>query len=422
MEEKRMTASGIPVYFYPNPALHGFCLSLYVRAGSLYERAEGNGETHFIEHMVFRNINFRMKGGLYPLLDRCGLSFNAETYKEFVQFYIVGAKEHFADAVTVFSHLFDPMVLPRDQIDPERMRIKSEIRESDEETSLDYFSDGIVWKDTSLARSILGRAGTLDRMGSNYLTDAAKRIFSRNNLFFYITGAVVPTDLDRFCAALSAPVEATVPDRDNTAPLPKDFGNRPREIFVKNSEETVVRFSFDFDPTRYSNAELMLLYDILFYGECGKVYRELSDKTGLIYSFDPCMERYRNVGVLHLKYEVRPANLYRSVEIVCEILRGLKAGLTDELDYVRPLYLDNSGLLFDNAEEFNWNRAYEVHILDCPYPDHAARSKAFAEVSPQRISQIAKEVFRTCNLTLALKGNKRQIKGEDLLKITDILG
>ena len=422
MEEKHMTASGIPVYYYPNPSLHGFCLSLYVRAGSVYEAEQGNGETHFIEHMVFRNINHRMNGGLYPLLDRCGLSFNAETYKEFVQFYIVGAKEHFTDAVTVFSHLFDPMVLPRDQILPERMRIKSEIRESDEATSLDYFADHVVWKDTSLARSILGRAGTLDKMGSAYLADAAKRVFSRNNLFFYVTGAVEKESLREFCAALSSPVEETVPLRDNTVPLPENFGNRPREIFLKNSEETVVRFSFDFDPQKYTNAELMLLYDILFYGECGKVYRELSDKTGLVYSFDPCLERYRNGGVLHLKYEVRPANLERSVEIVCGILRKLKEGLTDELDYVRPLYLDNSGLLFDSAEEFNWNRAYEVQVLDCPYPDHAARKQAFAQVSPERISQIAKEIFRACNLTLALKGRKKQVNRENLLKITDTLG
>ncbi len=422
MEEKRMTKSGIPVYSYPNPAMHGFCLSLYVRAGSLYETDTQSGETHLIEHMVFRNINHRMQGEMYPMLDRCGLSFNAETYKEFVQFYIVGAKEHFSDAVTVFSHLFDPMILPRDQIVPEKMRIKSEIRESNEATSLDYFSDRMVWGNTSLARSILGRAGTLDKMGSTYLTRAAKRIFSKNNMFFYLTGAVSPSDLETFCAALSTPVETEAEARDNTAPLPENFGNRPREIFVKNSDETVVRFSFDFDPQKYTNAELMLLYDILFYGECGKIYRELSDKTGLVYSFDPCLERYRNGGVLHLKYEVRPGNLERSVQIVCAILQGLKTGLTDELDYVRPLYLDNSGLLFDNSEEFNWNRAYEVHILDCPYPDHDARKEAFASVSKERISQLAREIFRTCNLTLAIKGRKKQVNRENLLEITGMLG
>lgn len=422
MEERYVTASGIPAYVYRNNRLHGFCLSLYVRGGSLYEGAENNGETHFIEHMVFRNINYRMNGMLYPMLDRCGLSFNAETYKEFVQFYIVGAKEHFSDAVTVFSHLFDPMVVPREQIDPERMRIKSEIRESNENTSLDYFSDSIVWKDTPLARSITGRAGTLDRMGSKFLKEAALRIFSRKNLFFYITGSVSDEDLDFFCTALSAPVGDSSPLRDNTTPLPKDFQNRPCKIFLKNSDETEVRFSFDFDPARYTNAELMLLFDILFYGECGKVYRELSDRTGLIYSFDPSLERYRNAGALHLKYEVRPANLLRSVEIVCKILQGIKAGLTEELDFVRPLYLDNGGLLLDNVEEFNWNRAYEVHILECPYPDHAARKRAFAAVSPERIVQISREIFCPQNLTLALKTNKRQWKEEELLFLFDALG
>jgi len=421
MEEKLLTASGIPVYAYPNPALHGFCLSLYVRAGSMYETEAQSGETHLIEHMVFRNINQRMNGGLYPLLDRCGLSFNAETYKEFVQFFIVGAKEHFADAVTVFSHFFDPMILPRDQIDPERMRVKSEIRESDEGTSLDYFSDHIVWKDTSLERSILGRASTLDRMGTNYLQDAARRIFSRNNLFFYVTGAVSDADLKVFCSRMDTPVEETVPFRNNDAPLPENFTHRPREIFLKNSDETVVRFSFDFDAARYTNAELMLLYDILFYGECGKIYRELSDKTGLIYSFDPCLERYRNGGVLHLKYEVRPGDLYRSVELVCQILNGLKQGLTDELDYVRPLYLDNGGLLFDSAEEFNWNRAYEVQILGCPYPDHASRARAFASVTPERISAVAADIFHPSHLTFAMKGKKRQVDSEKLLRILEKL-
>ena len=422
MEEKFVTAAGIPLYAYRNPALHGFCLSLYVRAGAMYEEAERNGETHFVEHMLFRSINRRMDGGLYPLLDRCGLSFNAETYKEFVQFYLVGSSSHFADAVTVFSHLFDPMDLPRSEIDPERQRIKSEIRESNEETSLEYFSDGIVWENTSLARSILGRHKTLDTIGRSALRDAARRVFSPNNLFFYVTGNVTDAQIADFCSALSVPLENSAPFRDNTAPAPANFQNRPREIFVKSGDETSLRFSFDFDATSCTHAEMMLLYDILFYGECGKIYRELSDRTGLIYSFDPSLERYGNIGVLHLRYEVRPANLVRSVELVCQILCNLKKGLTDELDYVRPLYLDNGGLLLDNAEDLNWNRAYEVHILNCAYPSHEDRKKAFASVSPQRISQLAREIFRPENLTLAIKGNKKWKSEKALLDLVEKLG
>lgn len=422
MEERFMTAASVPLYVYRNPSLHGFCLSLYVRAGSLYETEEQSGEAHFIEHMVFRNIQARMNGGLYPLLDRCGLSFNAETNKEFVQFYITGSSAHFSDAVTVFSHLFDPLSLPRSQIDPERMRVKSEIRESDEETSLEYFSDGIVWQGTSLARSILGRPRTLNRMGRSYLQAAAERFFSRNNLFFYLTGGVSDLQIREMCDRIATPLPLTAPAHGNLAPRPERFFDRPSEIFVKRGDETAIRFSFDFDAARYSHAEIMLLYDILFYGECGKIYRELSDRTGLIYSFDPALERYRNLGVLHLKYEVRPAELVRSVGIVTEILCGLKRGLTDELQYVLPIYLDNGPLMLDHIEELNWTRAYEVHILDCPYPDHAARAAAFAAVSPERISQIAREIFRPQNLTLAVKGDPKRIDTALLQKTIEKLG
>lgn len=420
MEEVFSTAS-LPVYAYRNAALHGFCLSLYVRAGSMYETAEENGVSHCLEHMVFRNVNRSMNGELYKFLDRCGLSFNAVTYKELVQFYIVGATEHFDDAVTVFSHIFDPMDLPRSEIEPEIRRIKSEIREADEFTCLDYFADGCVWEDTSLARSILGPVGNLNRMGSRFLADAARRMFSGNNMFFYVTGNVSDAALSRFCSSVP-PLEATVPLRQNDAPLPRSFCRRPHRIFLKNSDETVVRFSFDFDSARYSHAELMLLYDILFYGECGKVFRELSERTGLIYSFDSSIERFRNGGVIHLKYEVRQNDLYRSVELVRNLLNELKRGITDELETVRPLYLDNGDLMLDNAEDLNWNRAYEVHFLNCPYPTHEARKQAFAAVQPQRIAQIAREIFRRDNLTFAMKGNRRRVDCDLLESVLSDLG
>lgn len=420
MEEVFSTAS-LPVYAYRNAALHGFCLSLYVRAGSMYETAEENGVSHCLEHMVFRNVNRSMNGELYKFLDRCGLSFNAVTYKELVQFYIVGATEHFDDAVTVFSHIFDPMDLPCSEIEPEIRRIKSEIREADEFTCLDYFADECVWEDTSLARSILGPVGNLNRMGSRFLADAARRMFSGNNMFFYVTGNVSDAALSRFCASVPA-LESSVSLRQNDAPLPRSFCRRPHRIFLKNSDETVVRFSFDFDPARYSHAELMLLYDILFYGECGKVFRELSERTGLIYSFDSSIERFRNGGVIHLKYEVRQNDLYRSVELVRNLLNELKRGITDELETVRPLYLDNGDLMLDNAEDLNWSRAYEVHFLNCPYPTHDARKRAFAAVQPQRIAQIAREIFRRDHLTFAMKGNRRRVDCDFLESTLSDLG
>ena len=85
MEQKFITKNQVEIFSYPGEHLHSFCIGLYLKAGSLYESAEENGITHFLEHVVIRNINWLMDGQLYPYLDRLGLMFNACTYKEFVQ-------------------------------------------------------------------------------------------------------------------------------------------------------------------------------------------------------------------------------------------------------------------------------------------------------------------------------------------------
>ena len=136
-EQMLMTGNHVPVYSYANPHLHSFCLCLYLRAGSLYETDEKNGISHFFEHIVFKNINHKYHGELYRILDRLGLEFNGCTYKEFMQFVITGATVHFNEAAEILTAIFEPFVLPSADIATERRRVKSELREADEFTSLD---------------------------------------------------------------------------------------------------------------------------------------------------------------------------------------------------------------------------------------------------------------------------------------------
>ncbi len=77
----------------------------------------------------------------------------------------------------------------------------------------------------------------------------------------------------------------TVPVRQNFAPVPTAFFHREAHVSVKNSDYHYIRFSFDVDVRRYSRAELYLIYDILFSGDMSRIYQELSEKAGYIYSF-----------------------------------------------------------------------------------------------------------------------------------------
>ncbi|MCI7099272.1 MAG: insulinase family protein [Lachnospiraceae bacterium] len=416
-ELELMTDNRVPVYSYANPHLHSFCLCLYLRAGSLFESDDENGISHFFEHMVFKNINRKYGGKLFELLDRLGLEFNGCTYKEFMQFEITGACVHFKEAAEILTSIFEPFTLPAEDIATERRRIKSELRESDELHSLDHFTQQIVWEGTSLKNTIGGTFSNLDHMGKQALRRAGEKLLSVNNLFFYVTGCYSEEDIAFLMDCIdSYPLRETVPVRNNLAPVPDAFFRRNCRVAVKNSTYYYVRFSFDVDTERYTEAENSLLYDIMFEGESCKIHQELSEKTGMIYSFGSQYERYNNLGNLSVYYEVRPGDFYTSMERVIRVCRTMKYSLTDELAYVLPPYVDNAELMLDDADDFNWNRAYECHILEEPYRTVEDRKEAYQKVTVQRIMEMSGEIFRTSNLVVTMKAPKGKVD-EDRIRL-----
>ena len=91
MEQSCKAKNGVSVYCYKNPDLHGFFISLFLKGGSMYEEDKDSGITHFLEHVLVRNVNCLYEGRLYSELDRYGLEFNASTYAEMVQFFVSGS-------------------------------------------------------------------------------------------------------------------------------------------------------------------------------------------------------------------------------------------------------------------------------------------------------------------------------------------
>lgn len=410
-EELFLTEGGIPVYFFPGENLHSFCLCLYVRAGSMFETDEENGATHFLEHLVFRNINHQMDGGLYRELDRMGLAFEGVTYREFVQFSVTGAPEHLGAAIGLLARILSPLSLPAKEIALERNRVKAEIREDGERYTLDYFTDRIVFGGTSLSRTIPGTAATLDRMSGAFLKRFQKSMFSAANIFFYLTGRATKEDALALCCAVEAyRPDASVPKRENIAPLCPAMFHRDATVALKNGKRCAVRLSADVDMAKVNDAELTLLYDILFGdGEQSRLHQALSERTGYIYSFRASMETYRNIAVISILYEIPQKRLEESVRLLAAVLAEAKHSVGDALCYVRAPYTDNAGFVLDDAADLNWNSAYERRILELPYRTIEERVETYRAVTPAAVSRAAREIFRKDNLTLTVKGDARHI-------------
>ena len=414
-EQKRVTKNGTVIYDYKNPNVNGFYISLFLRAGSMHESHAGI--THFLEHTSIRNVNCMMEGGLYSLLDRRGIEFNASTFSEMVQFYISGATENFDLSAEIIARLLSPIILSPSEISTERDRIKAEIRESDDKTSLSTFSNNIVYEGTSLAALITGSIGSVNKINRDRLEDYRRSVMTRENIFFYVTGSYTDANLDRLASEIEKYTLSEGEMKENIAPVCHCFGKRERSVHLKNADFTMLRFSFDVDMSRVSVAETDLLYDMLLCGYNSRFFIEMSERRGLFYDINGSCERYKNIGSLVFSYEVRGGSVYDAVETTVELLREYKQTPPTEEEMMKAGYVTNAGLLYDNPRELNFTFAYDNHIMDEGYCDIYERAARYERVTPERLREVAEILFTKENLTLAIKGNKKKIDTERLEEI-----
>lgn len=416
-EEKYVSKNGVNIYSYKNPAQSSFHISLFVKSGSMHEREGERGITHFLEHISIRNVNRLMGSELYTTLDENGLELGASTFSEMVQFYIHGARENFSLGAEIICKLLLPITLERADIDAERARIKAEIRESGDKTSLLGFTSKIVFHGTPLSESIAGNIASVNKITGARLEAYRRSVMTSENIFLYVTGNFDEENIGELLKTVASYNIERGEMRRNIAKVPPDFCNRAGGVYIKNGDFTMARFTFDLDMNELSVAEADLLYDILLSGYSSPLFYELSERRGLFYDVSGNLERYLNIGTLAFYYELRESSLYDAVEMTVELLNRMKKEVLPSKRLMKAGYTDNAYMLYDDARELNFTFGYDNHIMNLGYADIDERRSAYESVTPERIRELSELIFTPERLTFTVKGKKRSIDTERLKKI-----
>ena len=417
IDEKVYEANGIKTYVCANTNLHTFSLCCYIKAGMLYDGKTEPGTAHMFEHMVFRNLKNKYDDDIYDLFVANKLNFNARTYNEFVQFEFIGLPDGFSFACEVVSKMFDDFTLPNSEYKAEIGRIKAEIREDSEKTTIRYFADSKVWHGTPLEGTICGNCAGLDRVSMSKLNEYKSKIISNGNFFFCVTGNVTDENVNMLLKSLECINVSDIKyNRDNTVILPADFCNRKNEIHIKNSDYYYVRISFDTDNSEIPLEVQEYIYTILFTNEDALVYKHLSEDNQFVYSFENYYEQYRNAGCLKLQFEVSSRKLYDAIEETVSIFNLLKTGNFSMLNAKNKLEMNLLNSL-DVPEDLNASIAFENHIVS----ERKRFYEKFSSVTKADVENAAKKLFVQKNCVVALKGRKNKIDSKRITEIIDKL-
>ena len=400
--------NGVELYTCLDPTLPEFCLMLLVRRGPLHEPRDKHGLAHFLEHAVFRSISERMDRQLYPTLTRLGVDFDATTYETHVLYTVTGPAAQAEFGLDLLLMILDPLRLSLDALNLERRRVQAEIRESDD--SADAFAHNRVWRGTPIARSIVGTAASVNRIGLESLAAEHARWFTAGGFCFCAAGSI---SLDLLRARLEALDRPQGEPSSQASPVPADFFRRGAAVAVDDASYTWLRFCVDLDISRHPPLALTLLTQALR-SEFGLFYRTLSEDTALAYGINHYFVRCANIGSFTFDFETPPERLGEAVDVVVDMLRRLRNAPDGFWHDVIAGYI-----ALERCQECDAQAMCEAWLFDnarwrCGFSDPDARIAAYAAITPDALRALAAQVFVPDNLLLCVRGNKRRIDPAEL--------
>lgn len=414
--------NGVPLLLYENPAMRGFCLGVYIKAGSIYESHAENGFAHLFEHMLFRNLSARFGENIDVLLQNHNLTAAAYTYKYMVQLQLSGAESGLPFACEILGNVFADFCMPKEDFEGEKDVIRAEIRESDERRSPAYLMERRVWAGTNAAQTILGYCRNIDRLTQAKLNDYKRAILTENNVYLCLTGNAGPDAAKEILSAAARfPLQKGGAEKTNAVPPPPRFGRRNADIMFSDWKYPGLRFAFDIDYALVSHETADAVYRILVDGAASMLNLSLREKAHLIYSYDSTQDEYANLSSLRFDFELDPKDFAAAVQCVVRTLAQLKRGDFDFDSFIRR-ELTVWDLMRDNKFDLNATMAEETFLLPMyPEIDYGQPLwNRYRYVTKESVCEAAKEIFQTKNLILQIKGGKRAAV-RDLPRIREIL-
>ena len=398
--------NGLTVISEEMPHIRSVSAGVWIRTGSRHEAAEVNGISHFAEHMVFKGTTTRTAEMIARQVDSFGGNLDAFTAKECVCFNVKVLDEHLDNAMDVLSDIvLNPSFNDAD-VKKERGVIMEEIKM--DEDNPDYLVHEIFvqsfWKDHPLGRPILGTRETVRKFGPELLFDYYGKRFLAGNMVIAAAGNLKHDHfLDMVTAKFAHMPSATSELRD-VAPTPM------AKISMRNKKSLeqvqlcigVPSYSISHE-NRYSS---FILNTLLGGGMSSRLFQNIREKQGLVYSIFSELNPYRDTGCLAVYAGTSKESAPRVVQSVLREFRDLKEVPVSTEELVRAkaqlkgslmLSLESSMARMSNLarQEMYYDRFYGLDEI----------TDRIEAVQVEDVQKVAQEFFVSDQIAVTVLGN-----------------
>jgi predicted Zn-dependent peptidase len=331
--ERTDLPGGLRILTERMPSVRSVTLGLWAGVGSRDETPRQAGASHYLEHLLFKGTARRSAQEIAEVMDAVGGELNAFTFKEYTCFYARTLDRDLPLAVDVLVDMVRASRLAKPDVEAERTVILEEIGAANdvpEELVHDLFSE-VLFGGHPLGRPVLGTVESIRQMPRETLARYWRRHYTPGNLVVAAAGSCGHDEVVELVA------EAFGELGEGDALGPRAERARPRAaggvtVRTKPTDQAHVVLGGPGmsrnDPRRFALGVLNIAFGG---GMSSRLFQEVREKRGLVYSIGSYANQYAETGSYAVYAGTAPKRIHEVLKVVKDEIQRLAAdGLTDE--------------------------------------------------------------------------------------------
>lgn len=400
--------SGLVVVSESMPRVETVSIGAYVAAGTRHETAEENGVSHFLEHMAFKGTERRDAAAIAREIENVGGQINAYTARENTAYYCKVLKEDVGLAADIIGDILSHSSFVPEELERERGVILQEIGQANDtpdDIVFDHFQ-AIAYGEQPMGRPTLGTDTIIKAMPRGVLTNYMARHYGPSSMVVSAAGALShETLLD-----LAAKHFSDLPSGGAPAAEPARYTGGE---FREERDLDQVHVVLGFEGVSYSDPDThaaMLLSALLGGGMSSRLFQEIREKRGLVYSIYSYTQPFADSGLFAIYAGTGEKEAGELVPVTLEELRRVQGDVTqDELDRAKAQLRASLLMSLESTGSRCEQLARQLQVHGRVIRTEETKAK-IAAVTIADIQRVATRIFRG-KPTLAAMGPAGHVPG-----------
>jgi predicted Zn-dependent peptidase len=299
-------------------------LGLWVDVGTRHEAPEINGAAHFLEHMAFKGTERRSARAIAEEIEAVGGHLNAYTSRESTAYYAKVLKEDLPLALDILADIllhssFDPTELER-----ERTVILQEIGQANDtpdDIIFDYFQER-AFPDQAMGRPVLGSPDIIRKLSREAVMGYLRDHYGAARMVLSAAGNLEHARVVDLAGKLLSEMPA---ERAVTSEPAHYVGGDRRQQRELEQLHLVIGFPGLplGDPDYYAASVLSTAFGG---GMSSRLFQEVREKRGLVYSIHSFAHGYRDGGLFGIYAGTGEEEAAELLPVLCEETARLADG------------------------------------------------------------------------------------------------